>query len=154
MPMSYGDRIIFARDCKAKPSSHRCWSPRLLRMSPVDAGQQISELRGRDRHYSVGQARPQETAPLQALREQARALTIVPDHLQQVAATTTEAKQMTAQRVAMQNLLDLQGERWKTLPHVGVPGCKPHPYPGRNRNHRCRPLASAAIAAVTAASST
>jgi len=38
--------------------------------------------------------------------------------------------------------------------HVGVPGRKPHPYLGRNRNHRCRPLASAAIAAVTVALST
>jgi hypothetical protein len=31
-------------------------------------------------------------------------------HLQQIAATSTEAKQMATQRVAMQNLLDLQGQ--------------------------------------------
>jgi hypothetical protein len=94
---------------KQKPSSHRCWSPRLLRMSPVDAGQKITKLRARDRHHAVRRARPQEAAAFQSLREQARPLAVMPDHLQQVAATTTEAKQMTAQRVAMQNLLDLQG---------------------------------------------
>jgi hypothetical protein len=41
--MSCGDGIIFARDLKAKTVIHRCRAPRLLRMSPVDAGQQITK---------------------------------------------------------------------------------------------------------------
>jgi len=48
--------------------------------------------------------RPQE-ATFQAFCEQAGALAVMSDHLQ-VAATATEAKQMTIQRVALQNLLD------------------------------------------------
>jgi predicted ATPase len=37
-------------------------------------------------------ARPQEAASFRVLREQARNLAIVLDHLQQIAAVTTEAK--------------------------------------------------------------
>jgi hypothetical protein len=34
----------------------------------------------------------------------------MPDHLQQIAAATAEAKQMATERVAMQDLLNLQRE--------------------------------------------
>src|SRR5262245_20902562 len=61
---------------------------------------------------------------------------------------------MPAQRVMMENLLHLQGQRRKALPHVGVAGRKPHPYAGRQRDHCCRPSASAVTAAVSVALST
>src|SRR5262249_12145821 len=93
---------------KQKSSSHRCRTPRLLWMSPVNPGQQVTKLRGRDRHHSVSRAWLQETAPLQALRKQACALAVMPDHLQQVAAPATEAEQVTIQRVAAQYFLYLQ----------------------------------------------
>jgi len=47
--------------------------------------------------------RAQEAATFQAFCEQASALAVMLDHLQQVAATATEAKQMTTQRVVLQN---------------------------------------------------
>src|SRR6516165_8125581 len=78
----------------------------------------------------------------------------MPDHLQKVAATTTKAEQMTAQRITLQNLLDLQGQGRKTLPHIGVAGRQPHPHAGRQRDHRGRPSDSAATAAVSVAAST
>ena len=56
---------------KQKPSSDRGRPPRFLRISPIDSGQQIAELRRGDRHRSVGRVRPQEPAPFQPLREQA-----------------------------------------------------------------------------------
>src|SRR6476659_7507414 len=133
---------------KLKASSHRCRPPRLLWVSPVDPGQQVTQLRRRDRYHAVGRARPQEATPFQPLGEQARPLAVMPDHLQQIPATSPEAKQMAAQRVAMQNLLDLQRQACKALPHVGVAGRKPHPYAGRERDHCDRPPASAATAAV------
>ena len=52
-----------------------------------------------------------EAPPFQPLREQARALAIVPDHLQKVAPAATEEKQMAAQRIAAQHLLHLQRQR-------------------------------------------
>src|SRR5690349_8251128 len=54
---------------KQKTSSHRGRSPCFLRMTPVNARQEITELRRRDRHYTVGRARPQEAAALQSLRD-------------------------------------------------------------------------------------
>lgn len=58
-------------------------------------------------------ARPDEATPLQAFCEQAGALAVMPDHLQEIAATTAEAKQVAAQRAAMQDLLNLQCQRRK-----------------------------------------
>src|SRR5262249_33768944 len=52
-----------AADIKAKSSSNRRRSPRLLRIPPVDAAQDITELCRRDRHHAISRARPQEAAP-------------------------------------------------------------------------------------------
>ena len=105
-------------------------------MTPVDAGQKVSELRRRDRHGAVGGARPQESASLQPLGEQACALAVMPDHLQEVAPATAKAKQMAAQRIAPKHLLDLQRQARKSLPHVRVPGRQPHPHAVRNRDRQ------------------
>src|SRR5581483_4307345 len=78
----------------------------------------------------------------------------MPNHLQQVATATAEAKQVAAQRVAMKDLLDLQGQRRKALPHVGIAGREPYPHAGRQRDHRGRPSVSAATTAVSVAAST
>ena len=84
-----------------------------------------------------------------------RTLAVVPDHLQQVAATSSEAKQMSAQRVAAQHLLHLERQARKALPHVGVPRGQPDPYAGRNGDHRRRlVLASALSSADTVDAST
>ncbi len=66
-------------------------------MAPIDPGKQIAELRRRDRYRPIGRAWPQEAAFLQTLGEQARALAIMPDDLQQIAFAPAKAKQMAAQ---------------------------------------------------------
>ena len=48
------------------------------------------------------------STPFQSLREQACALAVMPNHLQEVAAATAKAKQMAAQRIAPKHLLNLQ----------------------------------------------
>ena len=53
------------------------------------------------RHKHGSQEVAEEPAPLKALREQAGALAVPPDHLDQIAATAPEHKQMTAIRVRM-----------------------------------------------------
>jgi hypothetical protein len=55
-------------------------------MARVDPGEQVTELRGGDRHRAVGCARPQEAAPLQPLGKQTRTLAVMPDHLQEIAS--------------------------------------------------------------------
>ena len=54
--------------------------------------------------------------------EQARALAIMPNYFQQIAATSAKAKQMAVERVAMKDFLDLQSQARKALPHVGMAG--------------------------------
>src|SRR5215217_3527548 len=87
-------------ESKDKTSPDRGWSPGLLRMTPVDAFQQVTELCGRDRHRAVGGRRPQKASSLEALGEQARALAIMPDDLQQIAPAATKDKQMATHRGA------------------------------------------------------
>src|SRR3954469_13585455 len=135
IPMSLGNRIIFVENVKAKPSSHRGRAPGFLRIAPIDARQQITELGRGDRHRAVGRARPQKAAPLQPLREQTSSLAVMPDHLQKIAAASTKAKQLSAQRIAPQYLLHLQRQARKALPHVGVTGRQPDPHAARNRDH-------------------
>ena len=108
MAMSLGERIIFVGNVKAKPSPHRGRAPGFLRISPIDSGQQVTKLGRRDRYRAVRRAWPQEAAPLQSLREQAGSLAVMPDHLQKIATAATKAKQMTAQRIALQHFLNLQ----------------------------------------------
>src|SRR5438045_6761514 len=54
----------------------------------------------------------------------------------------------------MQDLLNLQVQRRKAFPHVGIARREPYPHAGRQRDHRYRPSASAATAAFVAASTT
>ena len=133
--MALGNRIIFVKNVKAKPSSHRSRTPGFLRIAPIDSGQQITELGRGDRHRAVGRARPQKAAPFQPLRKQAGSLAVMPDHLQKIAPASTKAKQLPAQRITSQHLLHLQRQARKALPHVGVTGRQPHPDAARNWDH-------------------
>src|SRR5260370_39144534 len=78
----------------------------------------------------------------------------MPDHLERVAASAPEAEQMAAQRITLEHLLHQERKAGEALPHVGMARGKPHPHPGRQRDHRARPPDSAATAAVNVAGST
>src|SRR5260370_37093037 len=90
----------------------RClWTPRMLRHAPVDAFQQIAELRRRDRDDALRCRRPDEAAALQPLREQTHALPVVPQNLDQSAATSAKDKELAAVRIALELLLHRSEER-------------------------------------------
>lgn len=95
------------------------------------------------------QAMATESGLLQPLSEQACPLAVVPDHLQEIPPASAKAEQMAAQRIALQNLLDLQSQGRESFSHVGVAGGQPYPNTARNRDHRrsrtsrTRPNASA-----------
>src|SRR6516165_5423983 len=132
----------------------RARTPGFLRVAPIDPGQKVTELCRRDRHHAIGRARPDEPPPLQPLREQARSLPIVPNHLQKIAAPAAKAKQRTAQRIPPQHLLHLQRQRREALAHVGVARRQPHPHPSGNRDHRRSrtPMTRASALALTPSS--
>ncbi len=85
--------------------SSRQWTPCSQRRSPVDPFQQHRQLRRADRQLAIRNRRPDKAPALKALGEQARALAVPPDHLDQIAATTAKDKQMTGIRVFAKNLL-------------------------------------------------
>ena len=106
-------------------------------MAPVDPGQQVTELCWGDRDRAVGRARPQKPPTLQPLGEQARPLTVVPNHFQKITAATAEAEQMTVQRITPQHFLYLQRQARKSLAHIGGSGRQPHPNVVRGRSTHC-----------------
>src|SRR5215218_4940517 len=139
---------------QARSSSDRGWTPSCLGMTPVDPRQKIAELGRRDRHRAVGCARPQKAAPFQPLREQARALAVVPDNLQQIAAAAAKEEQVATQRILPQHLLNPQRQAGEPLRRsvcpvashtrtpdgIGIIAAPGHQGPGprqrRRRQHR------------------
>src|SRR5438876_7193602 len=76
--------------------------PCFLRVSPIDPGQEIAQLRRRDCNASICQRWPDEATALKTPRKQERSLPIMPNDLQEVASFTAKAKNMTAQRILLQ----------------------------------------------------
>jgi hypothetical protein len=121
---------------KATASAGRLWTPGFPRHSPVDARQQVGELRNTDRDHTVRQRRPQKAAALQPLREQACALAIMPNDFDQIAAAAPKNIEIASMRIAIQILLNKPREARESPPHVGMTRRKPHPDIAGNRNHR------------------
>src|SRR5208283_2934399 len=119
-------------------SSGRCGTPGFLRHSPVDARQEIGELRGRNRHDAVRDGGPQKPPALKPLHEQARPVAVMPNQLDQVASAPPEDPQITGMRIAPERLLHHQRQGAEALAHIRVPRRQPHPRPARKRNHRKR----------------
>src|SRR6476659_5688278 len=78
----------------------------------------------------------------------------MPKDLDQLSALATEHIEVAAVRVALEDFQHHQGQRVHAATHIGVAGRNPHPYGGRNGDHRSRPSASAATAAFSVAAST
>ena len=62
-------------------------------------------MRNADRHNAVRQRWPQKAAALQPLREQTRALAVMPNDLDQVAAAASKNVEITSVRIPLQTLL-------------------------------------------------
>src|SRR5229473_318934 len=133
-------------------------SPRALRQSPIDPFQQICQLRRRDRHRPIRAVVrngrwPDKTAAFQPLREQAQALAVVPQHLDQGAAPAAEHEQMAIVGIAPERLLYQQRQSIEALAHVSVAGRQPHLHAARKWDHWRLAFASAVtIAAIVEAS--
>src|SRR5579862_5739884 len=129
-------------------------TPRMLRISPINAVQHISELRHRDRNDAVRGRWPDEPAALQPLGVERHAQPIVPENFDELAALSAEHVEIAAVRITLEGFLHQQSQRVHAATHVSVAGRDPHTYPGRNRDHRRRPAASTASTAAKVAAST
>lgn len=74
-------KSILLSCCNALSSVNGAWTSALLRHPAVDTREEAAALGRRDRHGSVRHRWPQETAAVESLGVQARALAIVPDRL-------------------------------------------------------------------------
>ena len=83
-------------------------------------------------------------------------LTVVLDHLEQVAAPAAEDEEVAAMRIATQHLLNLKSQAGEALAHIRMARRQPHPNPARDRDHRklSSPRANASTAAISTGPST
>src|SRR3546814_11542669 len=80
---------------------------------PVDALKQHRKLRRGEADFARLGDRPDEPAPVHALREQAQALAIVPEQLDQIAALAAEREQRRTEKRRVGNEWVMTGSiRW------------------------------------------
>ena len=113
------DRAVI-HNAAINSSAGRLRAPRVLRQTPVDPFQQISQLRRRDRHrpiriFARNGRWPDEAASLQPRRIQAHPLAVVPQDLDQAAAPATEYEQMAVMGIALERLLHQQRQAIESL---------------------------------------
>src|SRR5215469_13107597 len=128
--------------CRTLSNSVR--TPAVQRMAPVDAFEHVTQLRRGDRDYSISGRRPDKPAAFQSLSIKRHAETVVPEDLDQIAASAAKYKQITGMWVALQSFLHLQSQPVHAAPHVGVPSGDPHPHTRAHRDHRRSALITAA----------
>src|SRR5262249_28280390 len=138
----------------ASHSTRRRWPPGVKRIAPIDAFEQVTELRRRDHNRTIGACRPNEPATFQPLGVERHAEAVMPENLDQLAALAPEDVEIAPVRIALERFLHREGQRVHAAAHVGVAGRDPHPHARGNGDHRCRPANSAATAAFSVAAST
>ena len=117
-------------------SSSRLRAPSFLRHPPINSRQKIGKLGDADRHSTIRHRRPDKTASLKPLREQACPLAIVPNDFYQVTAAASEDIEIASVRITFQCLLNQKRQRAESPTHVSMAGRKPNPYVAWDRNHR------------------
>lgn len=123
--------------------------PGARRHSPVDAFEQHGQLRRGQQDAAAVGLRPDEAALLQALGEEAKALAIPPQQLDNVAAPTTKDEHVPRERILKQRQLGNACQAVEAFAHVGHARCQPHPGARRQADHRgsariCRTVRSPA----------
>ena len=85
----------------------------------------VGQLHNADRDDAVRQRWPQKAATLQPLREQTGALAVMPNDLDQVAASAPKNIEITSVRIPLQALLNQTRKAWESAAHIGMAGRKP-----------------------------
>src|SRR3546814_14607570 len=114
------------------PSTTLFRSPGPPRHPPVEPLDQHRQLRRRHHHLAVGRRRPYEPSLLQPLGEQAEALAVPPQYLEEIAAPAAEHAQMAREGTVPKRLLDTPGQAVAGPAHIGLAARPPHPPPDRN----------------------
>lgn len=84
---------------------------RMLGITPVDRLKHERQLRRRDRNDAIAGRWPDKPAAFETVGIKRHPDPIMPQNLQKIAAPASEDKQITAVRIALESLLDLNRER-------------------------------------------
>ena len=87
---------------------------------------------------------PYEPPPIQSLRIERHAHAVMPEHLDQIAATPSEDVQIAGMRVALEPLLHQQRQTEHPTAHVCAAGREPDPDVASDRDHRLSDRTTAA----------
>lgn len=79
----------------------------MLRVTPVDRLQQIAHLRRGQRYHAIYSLRPHELPAIQPFGVERQAEPVMPDRLDQRAASAAEHKYITSKRIPAKPLLYL-----------------------------------------------
>ena len=102
-------------------SSRHFGTPGARRHPPIDALQQHRQLRRRQKHRAVLGLGPDEAALLEPLREQAKALPVPPQNLDQVTAAAAVDKKVTTEWVLGETIL---GQRSEAIESAALMWCR------------------------------
>src|SRR5581483_301386 len=117
--------------------------PRALWGAPIDAFQQHRQLCRGERDGALLRHRPHEAALLQPLGEQAEALPVPVENLDEIAALAAEGEQVAGKWVLLQYLLRHHTEAVETAAHVGRTARQIDAHTGRHGDHERSPSMTA-----------
>src|ERR1039457_1915666 len=103
---------------------------------PIDAFHQHRELRSRQRYRAFTRLRPNEASAFQSLREQTKAVAVIPKQLDRVAAPTAKNKDMAREWLLLEHCLHLCTQTLKATPHVRHACGDPYPRSCTQLDHR------------------
>src|SRR5580698_1190656 len=95
--------------------------------APIDAFHQHRKLGSRQRYCTFTRLRPNEASALQSLREQTKAVAVIPKQLDRVSAPTPENKDMAREWLLLEHCLHLCAQTLKAAPQVRHACGDPYP---------------------------
>src|SRR5215472_993096 len=130
-------------------SAGQLWPPCPLRHPPVDPLKQHRQLRPTQHDHALLSPRPDESAALQALSEQAQPVTVPPQQLDQITAATTKAKHVAGERILPEHRLCLCRQTVEPLAHISGTGRQPYPGARWQRVHRSSSMTCRSVSELT-----
>jgi hypothetical protein len=123
-----------------------------MRRSPFQPFEQHRHLRWGQRNRALLRRWPGKAALLQPLGEQAEALAVPVQNLDEITSAAAEAEDGTRERILLQHILRHDAQAVEAAPRVGDAAGQIDAHSGRDRDHRVAPSSAATSRAKAAES--
>jgi hypothetical protein len=121
------------------PCSHRT--------SPVDAFQQHRQLRARQCHRAAARLWPHEARSFQALGKQTHPVPVMPQHFQQITASSAKEEHLPVEGILEQLVLHQRSQTIKAASKIGHARRQPNTRTGWNSDHWADKISSTFMSA-------